>query len=204
MPNKNGIKPNYFSDQQLVTAVVNGSEDAVMYLLLDLCGSRLKYLSTVKFRFLQLEYEEVVSMVYLRLRHDDWKALRCFRGNTCKIENYISLIASRLLVKKYVEQKKENDRITPLYDLESLEIEVDDTMLREQQEMFVELIKRLKDPMDRELLFQYKLEQKSVQEVAGRLNISVGNVYTRCSRAMQELQGILNRELEGSHHAKMS
>lgn len=99
---------------------MRGDEQAVVYLLVEKCGSRLKYLTSGKFRTLQIEFEELVSELFIALSEQDWKALRDFTGQnqagqSCRLENYISIIAARRLWKKMDQTVKEIDWILPLY-----------------------------------------------------------------------------------------
>ena len=102
-------KYSYLSDKELIAAIVQGDEQAMVYLLIEKCGSRLKYLTSGKFRTLQIEFEELVSELFIALSEQDWKALRDFAGKnqagqSCRLENYISIVASRRLWKKWARR----------------------------------------------------------------------------------------------------
>lgn len=200
----NIINDNYCSlnDKELITAIVQGDEQAVVYLLIEKCGSRLKYLTSGKFRTLQLEFEELVSELFIALSEQDWKALREFAGHnqdgqTCRLENYISTIASRRLWKKMDQAVKDIEWILPLYADEDPQIP-DAAAEREQLASEVlQAIMTMENPIERAVLLLYKIEGREVHEVAAMLNISPGNVYTRCCRALTTLRTLL--EERGDH-----
>lgn len=189
-------------DSELITLVINGDTSAVAYLLIDRCGMKLKYLASSRFRTLNLEFDEVVSELFLHLEKNNWKALRDFRGadnsgRSCRLDGYISLIASRLLWKKMDRAVKDPDWISALVDEEGNEIfsavdEAPDFLTLKADVM--ELIQQLKKPRERLVLIKYKIEGYSVEEVASALKTSPANVYTLCNRAIQNLRALLLKE----------
>ncbi len=191
------------NDKELIATITQGDEQAIAYLLIEKCGSRLKYLTSCKFRTLQIEFEELVSELYIALSEQDWKALRDFAGQNrsgqpCRLENYISIIASRRLYKKMDQAVKEIDWILPLYEDDDPQIP-DEAAEREQLVSDVlQAIMAMKSPIERAVLLSYKIEGREVHEVAAMLNISPGNVYTHCSRALTALRTLLKA---GGDHA---
>lgn len=184
------------SDEEIVAEIIAGDKWVTAYLLIVRCGSRLSFLAKGKFRTLGLEFDEVVSELFLHLQKNDWKALRDFRGQSksgksCKLENYISLIASRLLWKKMNRTVKDLDWILPLHEVEGWLISDNSVERYQLVEYVIEAIMSLENTGEREVLLLYKIEGRSVQEVAEILNISTGNVYTRCSRALKNLRILL-------------
>lgn len=203
MPNIIDRKYGCLNDKELVTAIVQGDAEAAAYLLAEKCGSRLKYLASGKFRTLQIEFEELVSELYIALSEQDWKALKDFAGQNqsgqpCRLENYISIIASRRLYKKMGQAVKEIDWILPLCEDDGPQIP-DEAAEREQLASDVlQAIMALKNPTERLVLLSYKIEEREVHEVAAMLNISPGSVYTHCSRALTALRTLLKA---GGDHA---
>lgn len=175
----------------------------MVYLLIEKCGSRLKYLTSGKFRTLQIEFEELVNELFIALSEQDWKALRDFAGQnqagqSCRLENYISTIASRRLWKKMNQAVKDIEWILPLYEDDDPQIP-DEAAEREQLASEVlQAIMAMKSPIERAVLLLYKIEGREVHEVAAMLNISPGNVYTHCSRALTTLRTLLKG---GGDHA---
>ena len=190
-------------DEKLLKAVYSGDEAAIMTLLVDRCGSRLKYLVLRKFPMLRLSFEELLSEVYLKLSANDWKALRAFRGvgptgKRCTLETYVSVIASRLLWKKTERAVKEIDwNATPI---EGDTLNVDQAAFARSPlaAEVAEAIMLLDNPQDRIVLQLYKIDGLDTKEVAARLGISPGNVHTRCCRALKNLRAVL---AEGNGHA---
>lgn len=175
----------------------------MVYLLIEKCGSRLKYLTSVKFRTLQIEFEELVSELFIALSEQDWKALKDFIGQnqsglSCRLENYISTIAARRLWKKMDKAVKDIEWILPLYVDDDPQIP-DEAAEREQlANEVLQAIMAMKNPIERAVLLLYKIEGREVHEVATMLNTSPGNVYTHCSRALTTLRTLLQA---GGDHA---
>lgn len=191
------------SDQNLIEYILDGDTAAMAALLIDRCGPSLKYLIQRKFPMLGIEFDELVSDVFLVLRKEDWKALRAFRGRdgrgkNCRLKTYVSAIAARLLWKKLDRAVKEVDwKATPI-TLDGLQdVPAPPNGVLRTTEV-LDAIMALKNPCDRELLLLYKLQGWSTEEVAARLGISTANVYTRCNRALKQLRTLLE---EGSRHA---
>ncbi len=196
------VEYEMMDDLALIECVVASDEAAVAFLLVDRCGEKLKYLALSRFKTLGLEFEEVISELFLHLQKNDWKALRDFRGasrsgRSCKLEGYISLIASRLLWKKMDRAMKEPDWVSALVDEEGNEVypAVDESSDRLQiQADVLEMIQRLKKPKERLVLMKYKIEGYSTEEVAVLLKTSPANVYTLCNRAIHNLRELLENE----------
>jgi|GEM_PF-1898200 len=190
-------------DRSLITAVVGGDPDAAATLLIERCGSRLKYLGQYKFSMLHLQFEEIVSEVYVALSRNDWRALRQFRGGDpgevpCSLESYVSVIAARLLWKKLERAVKEIDwKAAPIHQ-DGLQVSDDRCVRFHNAAEVLDAILSLENPADRELLLRYKIEGVSTEEMAQHLGISPANVYTRCSRAIKMLR---DRVEKGGGHA---
>lgn len=188
------------SDERLAGLIIDGDVEAAGCLLLNRCGSGLKYLAEVKFRTLKIEFNELVSEVYIRLRRNQWQALRDFRGSneqgqSCKLTNYVLCIAARLLSRKMSKTVKETTGHVSLDELGGdvpADQEATDNTISMAELM--ELVMTLPDPVDRAVLLLYKVEGKSVDEVAKHLGTSPGNVYTRTSRAIQVLRDKVRTE----------
>lgn len=186
------------SENELISQIIQGEELAAAYLIIIVCGSRLKFLTQHKFKTLSLDFDELVSDLFLHLKQKNWKAFRDFRGRnklgrSCKLSNYVSLIASRLLWKKMEKATKDIDWISPLYEAEGLLIP-DRAVERNQLiEYVIEAVMSLENPIDREVLLLYKIEGRDVKEVAKILNITTGAVYTRSTRALKNLRLLLEQ-----------
>lgn len=184
------------SDGALAESIVAGDEQAAVELFVVRCGPALKYLAQGKYRFLGLEFDELVSEVFRIFRQDDWKALRAFRGHNtagrpCKLTNYVLCIASRMLARRLGNALKEMQWIQPLYEME-VENVPDPAVERQRVgDAVIEAILALDDPMDRTALLMYKVEGRDVGDVAATLKTSPGNVHTRCCRALKKLRELL-------------
>lgn len=188
------------TDTMLADRIIGGDVDAASCLVLDRCGPGLKYLAEVKFRTLKIEFNELVSEVYIRLRRNQWQALRDFRGSndqgqSCKLTNYVLCIAARLLSRKMSKTVKETTGHVSLDELGGdVPAPKPDVENRITMTELIELVVTLPDPVDRAVLLLYKIEGKPVEEVAEQLGTSPGNVYTRTSRAVKALRDKVQTE----------
>ncbi len=194
------VQVENLEDDRLIALIVQGDAGAISHLLVQRCGPGLKYLAEVKFRTLKIEFNELVSEVYIRLRRNQWQALRDFRGSndqgqSCKLTNYVMCIAARLLSRKMTKTVKETTGYVSLDelggDVPAPEPDVDNRITITE---LIELVVTLPDPVDRAVLMLYKIEGKSVEEVAEQLGTSSGNVYTRTSRAVKALRDKVRTE----------
>jgi RNA polymerase sigma factor (sigma-70 family) len=192
----NIIAYDRLSDLEIVQHILEGDPQAVAFLLIQKCGSRLKYLCSVRFQFLGIEFDELVSETYELLSRNDWKALCDFHGEnsqgvSCKIENYISVIVSRYLTKKKTGPLTENSPESPLVDMENYAADTDDIDQVQLSREVMDAVMALTNPRERQVLILYKLGGYGVDEVSRLLAISPSNVYTLCSRAIAHLKSIL-------------
>jgi len=187
-------------DDELVALIIQGDAAAISNLLVQRCGPGLKYLAEVKFRTPKVEFNELVSEVYIRLRRNQWQALRDFRGSndqgqSCKLTNYVLCIAARLLSRKMSKTVKETTGHVSLDELGGdVPAPKPDVENRITMTELLELVVTLPDPVDRAVLLLYKIEGKPVEEVAEHLGTSTSNIYTRTSRAIKTLRDQLRTE----------
>lgn len=190
---------NNVSDDQLVAIILEGDLDASVYLLGTLCAPGLKYLAHHKHHAVGLDFQEVVSELYLILRKNDWKALRAFRGQnqagrSCSLKNYIYCIAARMLARRSTNNARERSQTVSLAEVHPDHMpQTIETPAMAADDVMTALL-QLPDAVDRAVIMLYKLEGLPVDEVARRLNTSTGNIYTRCSRALQVLRASLQEE----------
>jgi RNA polymerase sigma factor (sigma-70 family) len=180
------------SDIEIVDRIISGDENIAAYLLIEKCGSRLKYLASQKYYSLQIKFHELISEMFIYLSENNWDKLRKFKGENpegkqCRIENYISVIASRWLWKKMERTVHQIDWILPLYEIEGLNIPDE---LSERNRLAVEVmnaVMSMNNSKERDVILMYKIEGRSVHDVADVLKTTPGNIYTICNRAMKNL-----------------
>lgn len=183
-------------DSMLVDRIVNNDPDAIVSLLLDLCGTRLSYLVNVKYRSVGWQFDDLISEMYLLLSKDDWRVLKSFRGQnatgrSCSLVNYVVLIASRLMRKRilsgmHLQTTLDNGDVGNVSSRESVK-------LRMMSEV-MQAIQTMDNSSERDILILVKIHGFDFHEVAKKLNISVDNAYARCSRAVKHLRELMNEE----------
>lgn len=193
-------------DTHLIDLILSGDEGAVYFLLASKwkCGPILKsYLS--KYNSLGLEFDEFVSEVCSILLKHNWKALREFRGindfgRPCKLQTYIATIGRNFLTAEIIKKREKEEKIKQaltenvhLYPLNK------EQMVEFDHWRMMDLINALTKltSIERQVIRLYKLEGKSVSDVADALKMSQANVYTVCSRAIKKLSTLYR---EGDIH----
>ena len=187
------------ADTVLLEKITSGDELAFAYLLVGLCGPRLKFLVWKScYRDLNVTLEELINEVAIILKENDFHVLRRFRGHAgtpaCSLKTYVSVIANRFLsrkLRKFLQEKRQLGTQVPLCESIAHEENDDDSRRTEVLDDF----KHLLSLREIAVLRLYKLERKSVEEVAELLNITVANVYSISSRAIGRLRDILREEV---------
>ncbi len=183
-------------DALLIEKIINGDGMAFAYLLVDHCGPRLKFLVRKScYSELNFTLAELVNDIVIILKRNDFRDLRQFRGldgaTPCSLKTYISVIANRFLsrkLRKFLQEKQSFGTQVPL--CEAIVPQKSDTTRTDILDDFDHLL----SPREIAVLRLYKLEKRSVEEVAEILNITVANVYSICSRAIGRLRKILREE----------
>jgi len=192
-------------DRRLIELILSGDGGAVCFLLVSKCGPLLKsYLS--KYSTLDLEFDEFINEICSVLLKNNWKALREFRGindlgRPCKLQTYITTIGRNFLNAKMEKKKREKKNAEqsltengPLYPLNRMPmVEFESWRMMDFMDSFMKLTS-----VERQVIRLYKLEGKSVSDVADALKMSEANVYTICSRAIKKLRTLYR---EGDIHA---
>jgi RNA polymerase sigma factor (sigma-70 family) len=180
------------SDTALIRAIINGDQAAFVYLLVGCCSKRLKFLiNDDRYREMKITLDELISEVLIILKKNDFHVLRLFRGfesdKTCTLKTYISVIANRFLskkLKKFLQEKCQNCTQIGL-----CEFVVDNHNSNRHRELtnWDEFMVVL-NPNEAEIFRAYKLDGKSVSEVARTFKTTETNIYTTCSRAISKLK----------------
>ena len=189
-------------DAALLSKIIAGDEQAIVYLLTVKCGPALKHLC-YKYASAGLQYHDLVGEMFVKLQANNWAVLKAFlganaQGDRCKLSSYIITIAARFMHKSSAKQIKEINWVDAL-DHEEMALEGENAQY-EQIEIAMDILDalmQLKSPQERLVIMEYKLNGRSVEEVASLLGQETGEksnhgrVYTICSRAMKNLKSIL-------------
>lgn len=188
------------SDAFLIERIIGGEEMAFAYILIEHCGPRFKFLVHKScYRELNFTLDELTNEVAILLKHNDFRDLCLFRGldgaTPCSLKTYITVIANRFLsrkLRKFLQEKQSFGTQVPLCEsIVRHRNDAHDSTRTDILDDFAHLL----STREIDVLRYYKLEKRSVEEVAELLNITVANVYSICSRAIGRLRDILREEV---------
>lgn len=189
------------SDSSLIDVILDGDMTAVEFLLSESCAPGFYRLCQI-YRGSGIDFEDLTQEMCIQLFRNDWQMLRDFRGvntnnaRSCKLITYIITCASRWM-------KRKNDATVHVIDWLSVFAHGDDRSIelsdngRDAESLkssVIDAIMALPDNVERLVLLEYKIKDRPPEEVARLINEkgaakgTVENVYTICSRAMNNLR----------------
>ncbi|MDR2643499.1 MAG: hypothetical protein LBC74_11975 [Planctomycetaceae bacterium] len=176
------------SDAALIGEIVGGDQAAFVYLLIGRCSKRLKFIvNDDRYREMKITLDELFSEILIILKKNNFHVLRLFRGfepdKSCTLETYISVIANRFLSKKLKKFLQEKHHECTQVGLCKFVAANRNRELTNWDELTVVLNKN-----EEEIFRAYKLDGKSVSEVARNFNTTETNIYTICSRAISKIR----------------
>jgi RNA polymerase sigma-70 factor (ECF subfamily) len=134
--------------------------------------------------------EDIGQEVFVKLYH----SLSDFRGDS-KLSTYIQKIAVNLTLNEIKRRKRFFSMFSQTGNNEMHEFEVPDTDLQEKREASELVSKALNalDPKFRVIVMMRLLQGYSTKETAEILELPVGTVLSRLSRAQEQLKDILKK-----------
>lgn len=171
-------KADQHSLQELIGEISQGNENSFekLYQLF----SRKIYHTSRKMKLSHEEAEEVVQEVFLKI----WK-LRAKLNPSLSINAYMIAIVRSLIIKK----KKKEARLfayqqyqIPLMDTVSGHIPEEELIYTEFHSLSMEIIEKL-PPAQRQVFKMKHFENRSFEEIAGKLNVSRRTVENQAFRA---------------------
>jgi len=173
-------------DRELIRRVINGDEGLAACFLEKRCQKIFEYINNTRLKGLGLDVNDLINDFYIFLREDDWEKLRSFRFES-RLTTWISLVASRYLLKKYSCELKEKPlKGTPIEDVNSF-TEESNSIVRTD---LLEAIGCLKDKRHQMVLLM-GLHGYDAAEIAKHIGISVSNIYVIKSRAIDKLKELV-------------
>jgi RNA polymerase sigma-70 factor (ECF subfamily) len=138
--------------------------------------------------------EDVGQEVFVRL----YRSIRNFReGST--LGTYLSRIAINLSLNELKRRKRRSFLFVSGHDAErskDLASDPEDTILRTEKQQLVHRALQTLEPNFRSVIILRLLRGYSTSETAAILNVPLGTVLSRLSRAQQKLKGVLLPYLE--------
>lgn len=176
-------------DRQLVAQIIRGNNLLAALFLKQKCPKIFEYINNTRLKGLDLHVDDLINDFYLYLQENNWEKLRSFRFES-KLQTWINLVASRYLLRKYDKDLKENARKGAQID-GFPSFTDDDHYNKIVRNELLEAIGHLKEKRD-QLVLLLILQGFDSNEIAERIDTSIGNVYTIKSRAIEKLRTLLN------------
>lgn len=184
------IRESYrqYGDDELVKASLEGNKQAFGEIIARYQGMVAR---TVKGMLGDSVYSEDIGQdVFIKL----YKSLPEFRGEA-KLSTYIQKIAVNLTLNELKRRKRFFSMFTQAGNNEMYEYEIaahDSEERRDASEIVGKALKGM-DPRFRIILTMRMLQGYSTRETAEILDLPIGTVLSRLSRAQEQLKGILNK-----------
>ncbi len=189
------------SDSELIQLICQGSNQALLHLIVDRCGGVIRSVAKA-YRYDGDLLQEI--FVLLLGERGDWAKLSTFQG-TSAIEGWLRRVAQRICLTQYREKKKHRERFTRLPDEgDQIPASTNWSLMcgLDQEETRTQLLRSIDELEDRDraiiLLHCLGDPQKTSGEMMALLQISAGAFRTAKLRAIERLGEILKKE--GNDH----
>ena len=152
-------------------------------------------INTIKWSLFRntIEYDELVSELYLHLSKNGWQILNSYRGEE-KLSTWLNCVAWRYFFKLY----KRNKRMQPTDDVQSLVNEVVASISDDDIRMDVEsVLAKMSNKTYVEALRLNVVHGYSAEESARLMNTTISNFYNIKSRAIKTFLSIYGKRYVG-------
>lgn len=179
-----------WSDRELVTAVISGNQDAIVYMFYT------KYSATFQYHIYKLfegkvEVADLVDEFFLFLFEDNWRRLRSFNPDKSSLNTWISTVSFRFF-RDYKRSKIDlNGLITISDKWETFRgnwVETIDAGMRMDIDRAIDTIK---NDRDKEIAKRIFKDDKEYEAVAAEFGLKVDYVYTIKNRIIKQLRSNL-------------
>lgn len=174
------------TDREIVNGILNGEEEIIKYFFFTKCSRLFSYIILSVFGG-KAHKNELMNELFLYIAKDDWKKLKEFDFRSSLL-TWISVVSVRFFIKK-------RDLL--------IEKESTETLIKEDRYEFDNLnsitmkidldyaMAHISNPRYREVITLLDIEDKSYEEVARILNVSISNLYNIHRRALAQLKLLL-------------
>ena len=183
-----------YSDYELVSAVCNNDQQAIIYLFYK------KYLSTFEYHIYKLfpykeDIRDLVDEFFLYLYENNWRRLKTFDGTKASLATWMSVTSFRFF-KSYKHSKIDSNGLISITD--KWESFVGDWVRSCDAGLMMDInqaIDTITNDRDREIARLVFIEDKEFQLVADRFGLSIDYVYTVKNRLVKQLKTKLSSYL---------
>lgn len=168
------------SDKEYINGLKRGDKDITEMFFYGLCNYML---NDIKFSLMQgsVEYDELVSELFIFLSKDNWHKLDTFSGiNGCSLCSWVARITWRYFM-------KQRERLLGKAALDITEIQIDDIDNYLEEEIVEDVMSTFENMSNEryvQILQWMFVEGYEADEVAEKLNTTKSNVYNIKHRAI--------------------
>lgn len=176
-----------WSDKKLVSSVLEGNQQAVVYFFYTKFSATFQY-HIYKLLGYSAQVTDLVDEFFLYLHEDDWKRLRMYDHTKSSLNTWISTVSYRFF-KDYKRSKIDlNGVVTINNQWETMRKDwiqhCDAGLMMDIQTA----INKIKNDRDRTIAGRLLLEDREYRDVAEEFGLTVDYVYTVKNRLLKQLK----------------
>ena len=183
------VKRNFrnCSDDRLVSYVLRGNQEAVVYFFYEKFSSTFQY-HIYKLFDRKVEVSDLVDEFFLYLYEDDWRRLRMYDSSKAALSTWISSVSFRFF-RDYKRSKIDLNGLITISDRwESFRGDWVESMDRGIEMDIRNSIGDIKNGRDRRIAEKIFLEDKDPQDVSKEFGMTVDYVYTLKNRLSKQIR----------------
>ena len=179
--------PSAMGDAELVSAVISGDKDAIVYMLYTKFSATFQYHIYKLFDY-KIEVADLIDEFFLYLYEDEWKRLKVYDAAKSSLSTWISTVSYRFF-RDYKRSKIDlNGLITISNKWETYRT---DWVEEYDKSILVDIesaIKKLKSDRERKIAEMIFIKDCELEIVAADFQISIDYVYTIKNRVSKQLK----------------
>lgn len=179
--------PSAMGDAELVSAVISGDKDAIVYMLYTKFSATFQYHIYKLFDY-KIEVADLIDEFFLYLYEDEWKRLKVYDSAKSSLSTWISTVSYRFF-RDYKRSKIDlNGLITISNKWETYRT---DWVEEYDKSILVDIesaIQKLKSDRDRKIAEMIFIKDCELEIVAADFQISIDYVYTIKNRVSKQLK----------------
>ena len=179
--------PSAMGDAELVSAVISGDKDAIVYMFYTKFSATFQYHIYKLFDY-KIEVADLIDEFFLYLYEDEWKRLKVYDSAKSSLSTWISTVSYRFF-RDYKRSKIDlNGLITISNKWETYRT---DWVEEYDKSILVDIesaIKKLKSDRERKIAEMIFIKDCELEIVAADFQISIDYVYTIKNRVSKQLK----------------
>lgn len=182
-----------WSDDQLVSSVVDGNQEAIVYFFYTKFSATFQY-HIYKLLGYSVPVADLVDEFFLYLYEDDWRRLRTYDSTVSSLNTWISTVSYRFF-RDYKRSKIDLNGVVTIN--EQWETMRKDWVQRCDAGLMIDIrtaIDSIKKDRDRNIACRLLLEDREYADVAEEFGLTIDYVYTVKNRILKQLKKTLKED----------